>query len=79
MCRATDALRHIVGISDYVPGSYPHSRVRRPTRYGARSRNGHAPVATTEPQAVVADLAREHRLIRQILADIDCHRARGQG
>jgi hypothetical protein len=69
MCRPTDALRHILGIRDYAPGPHPHARVRKPTWHGARSTNGHAPGLDVIPDPAVARLAREHRLIRQMLAD----------
>ena len=72
MCRATDALRSAIGITEYVPGSRPHARVRKPTWHGARG-NGSG-VASLPPlvlpaHPVIDRLAREHRLIRQILAD----------
>lgn len=71
MCQATDALRRLVGISEYTPGPIPHARVRKPTRFGARG-NGHAaypgiPI-TSDPLA--ESIAREHRLIRSLLADM---------
>jgi hypothetical protein len=71
MCRPTDALRHLLGIGDYEPGLHPPAKVRKPTRYGARSTNGHAPGLTVIPDPAVAHLTRKHRLIRQMLADAE--------
>lgn len=76
MCGATDAIREALGIADYTPGPIPHARVRTPTRFGSRS-NGRSVSLATGPDPVIAELAREHRLIRGILADIE--RVRGRG
>lgn len=77
MCQTTDVLRRLIGIYDYTPGQIPHARVRKPTRHGARG-NGHAPpglVVSTNP--LIDALAREHRLIRQLLNE--ARRMRGRG
>lgn len=78
MCGATDALREVLGIADYLPGPIPHARVRTPTRFGSRG-NGRAALAGiyATPDPAIAELAREHRLIRDLLADIDRIRGRG--
>ena len=80
MCRLPDMLRQAIGISGYTPGTYPHARVRKPTRHGARG-NGHAVMPGAPPAVdnpVVAYLAQQHRLIRQILADAARARCRRQ-
>ncbi len=71
MCRATDAFRAAIGIRDYRPGPIPHARVRKPTWHGARGRNGHGgpDIQDGELRALIAELARQHRLIRQTLED----------
>ena len=79
MCWASDTIRHFVGIYPYVPGDHPHARVRKPTRYGTRG-NGHAPSGPPVPtHPAIEDLAREHRIIRQIIDDAARRRSWGQG
>ena len=79
MSRASDVVRHIIGIHDYVPGAIPHARVRKPTRHGARG-NGHAGGGHIIPvHPVVAYLAQQHRLIRQMIEDARRARCRRSG
>jgi hypothetical protein len=76
MCRASDVMKQIVGISKYVPGSYPHARIRKPTWHGARG-NGHATSGPAlPPHPVIALLAQQHRLIRQMVEDAKRARCR---
>ena len=82
MCRPTDVLRSLVGITEYVPGPHPRARMRRPTKYGARSRdyvNGAGYPTAPSGDPFIENLVREHRLIRQILHDEARRRSRGQG
>ncbi len=81
MCRATDIVRKAIGINEYAPRTTYRARVRMPTWHGARGTNGHARRVeafglTVDP--VIADLAREHRVIRQMVSDAERARERGQ-
>jgi hypothetical protein len=78
MCWATDRLKQIVGISGYAPGTYPHAKVRKPTWHGARSTNGYAVGLQAPIHPVIERLSREHRIIRQMLADAARRCERGQ-
>ena len=81
MCQATDAVRAVLGIRPYTPGPIPHARVRKPTRFGARG-NGHTagPIGLEIPAGRLIDtLAREHRIIRQLLGDAARRCVRGPG
>lgn len=80
MCGATNLLRRLLGIHEYDPGEIltGNAHVRRPSHYGARG-NG---VALPDPvkrstDVVIERLAMEHRIIRQMLADM--RRMRGTG
>jgi hypothetical protein len=77
MCRTSDVLKRIVGISEYAPGAYPHAKVRKPTWHGTRG-NGHTPGLQMSMHPVIERLSREHRLIRQMLADAARRCGRGQ-
>jgi len=79
MCRLTNALRHMIGIHDFIPTSTTRARVRRKVGHGARSRNGHGPGLDAPTNPVIANLAREHRLIRQMAADAVRRWGRRQG
>jgi hypothetical protein len=81
MCRATDLMRRVLGISEYVPGGVPHALVRTPTRFGARgtAANGRILICGFEAPSqngVIADLVQQHRLIRQMVKDNEREQAR---
>jgi hypothetical protein len=78
MCRASDFLRGIVGIRDYTPGALPPAKTRKLIRHGARSQNGHGPGLDAPTNPVIANLSREHRIIRQMAADAARYWGRGQ-
>lgn len=67
----TNVMRRTLGIHEYVPGmSAPRALVRKPTWYGAR---GNGRLAGLPPQAVhpvIDRLTRQHRSIRQMIADM---------
>lgn len=70
MRRMLVLLRRLLGIRDYVPGAIPPALVRRSTRYGARG-NGHMAGLPPQPVHPVIDhLTRQHRAIRQMIADV---------
>jgi hypothetical protein len=72
MQRTADLFRTVIGIREYTPGPLPRSKVRKKTRCGERSRNGYAPGLdglALPTLAVIAKLAQQHRIIRQMAAD----------
>jgi hypothetical protein len=78
MCQAVAAIRRTLGISDYCP-SRP-VLVRKPTRFGARGTpmNGAVLIGGFAESGVIADLVREHRMIRRMADDVDSYRRRGR-
>lgn len=72
-------MRWLMGVREYAPRprAFPPALVRRPTWYGARGRsNGRAPSwheRYTDP--AIDHLVSQHRLIRQMIADVDRVRA----
>ncbi len=69
------AFRRLLGIRAYTPAGHPRARARLPTWYGARG-NGCNPGVDAEQARVIADIAREQRIIVQMLSDIDWRRNR---
>lgn len=65
--------RWVLGIHEYqpveaAPGTFPPPRVRKSIWHNARG-NGHGPGLSTPPDPKIEALVREHRQIRQMLAD----------
>lgn len=69
MCRMATVLRDLVGIRDYRPGETPHALVRKPTRFGQRSRVNGTYAFETSANPVIRHLTWEHQLIRLMIAD----------
>jgi hypothetical protein len=89
MCQLTNAARWVLGIRPYMPKTHYLIRYGA-TPTGARGveRNGTASGQgvygtiyglTPEERRSLEELAQQHRLIRQIMADAERRRARGQG
>jgi len=84
MCRLTDALRWVLDIRPYV--WTPPQTYRRSAARGAGATNGHAPRGiywtthgmTPRESKALYELDRDHRVIRQIVADVARHRT-GEG
>jgi hypothetical protein len=78
MCQVTTVLRRLLGIHEWHPDMPDHGLVRRSIHYGARG-NGMLPRDDRRSSDVVIDrLEREHRIIRQMLADTARRCSRGQ-
>lgn len=69
MCRAGRAFKHAIGIHDYVPHHPLRAPVRKSIWHSARG-NGRGLAGLHIPtDPTVERLAREHRIIRQMIAD----------
>jgi hypothetical protein len=78
MCRATAALKRIIGIHEYTPSVPLRALVWKSKWHNARG-NGHGPGLRIPADSLVERLSREHRIIRQMLADAARRCSRGQG